>query len=141
MIRDACEVDREQLRALQTNLREPNPALLTYAIEGPPLVLVSAANGTPVGYLVAFYDEQSGYVAEIAVAPAHRREGRARRLLGVTFDRLRSEGCSEVRLTVHPEDAPARRLYESVGFEEVGREADYYDDGIDGIVMGRNVLS
>ncbi|MFC4550855.1 MULTISPECIES: GNAT family N-acetyltransferase [Halorussus] len=141
MIRDARPSDREQLRALQTNLREPNPALLAYAVEGPPLVLVSAVDGTPAGYLVAFYDGESGYVAEIAVSPTHRREGRATQLLLATFDRLRSEGCSEVRLTVHPEDAPARRLYESAGFEEVGRESDYYADGSDGIVMGRNVLA
>ena len=141
MIRPARPADRDALRELQTNLREPNPALLAYAVEGPPLVLVSTVSGTPVGYLVAVYDEEAGYVAEIAVAPAHRREGRARRLLTATFDRLRSEGCSDVRLTVHPEDGPARRLYESLGFEEVGREAAYYDDGREGIVMGRGLNS
>jgi ribosomal-protein-alanine N-acetyltransferase len=141
MIRLARSADRATLRELQTNLREPNPALLAYAIEGPPLVLVSitASNDTPVGYLVAFYDEESGYVAEIAVAPTHRREGRARDLLGATFDHLHDEECSEIRLAVHPKDAPARRLYESVGFEEIDREEEYYDDGSEAIVMGREL--
>lgn len=145
MIRLARPADRDRLRDLQTNLREPNPALLAYAIEGPPLVFVSVTPdadqqaGRPVGYLVAFYDEDTGYVAEIAVAPAHRREGRARDLLGAAFDRLRDEGCSEVRLAVHPEDDPARRLYASLDFEEVGREDEYYDDGSEAIVMNRKL--
>lgn len=137
MIRAAEAGDRERLRQLQTHLREPNPTLLDYAVDGPPLVVVSTAAGTPVGYLAAFYDEEAGYVAEIVVEPAHRREGRAKRLLAAAFDRLRAAGCSEVRLTVHPDNDAARRLYESLGFEEVGRVADYYEDGSEGITMGR----
>jgi len=139
VIRPARPADRERLRDLQTNLREPNPPLLDYAVDGPPVVLVSTASNTPVGYLVAFHDGETGYVAEIAVAPTHRREGRARRLLSAAFDHLRSEGCSEIRLTVHPENDPARQLYESLGFGEVGREGDYYEDGSEGIVLGREL--
>jgi ribosomal-protein-alanine N-acetyltransferase len=127
------------LRELQSHLREPNSALLTYAVEGPPLVLVATESGVPVGYLVAFYDDEGGYVAEITVAPAHRREGRAKRLLTTTFDRLRNEGCSRVRLAVHPENEAARELYQSLGFEEVYRENEYYDDGSEGIVLGREL--
>lgn len=147
MIRLARPSDGERLRELQSHLREPNRPLLDYAIDGPPLVLVSTAsegrrtdaNGTPVGYLVTFYSDEAGYVAELAVAPEHRREGRARRLLAAAFDRLRDEGCSEIRLAVHAENEPARRLYESLGFEEVGREEEYYADGSEGIVLGRDL--
>jgi ribosomal-protein-alanine N-acetyltransferase len=139
VIRPARLDERERLHALQSNLREPNSALLAYAVEGPPLVLVATENGVPVGYLVAFYDDEGGYVAEIAVAPAHRREGRAKRLLTTIFDRLRNEGCSRVRLAVHPENEAARELYQSLGFEEVYREDEYYDDGSEGIVLGREL--
>ncbi|WP_135824130.1 GNAT family N-acetyltransferase [Halorussus ruber] len=157
MIRSARPDDREILREVQTHLREPNPSLLDYAVDGPPLTLVSTArrfaprnrsgeerpatapDDTPVGYLVAFHDEEAGYVAEIVVAPDHRREGRARRLLAATFDRLRDRGCSRIRLAVHPDNDAARTLYESLGFEEVGREEGHYEDGSDGIVMGRDL--
>ena len=139
MIRTAEAGDRERLRELQTHLREPNPALLAYAVDGPPLVVVSTVDGTPVGYLAAFYDGEAGYVAEIVVEPAHRREGRAKRLLAAAFDRLRAAGCSEIRLTVRPDNDAARRLYESLGFEEVGRVADYYEDGSEGLTMGRTL--
>jgi len=139
VIRPARPAERERLRELQTQLREPNPGLLCYAIEGPPVVLVSTERDDPVGYLVAFHDDEAGYVAEIAVAPERRREGRARRLLGAAFDRLREEGCSRVRLAVHPENDPARELYESLGFEEEYREAEYYADGSEGIVLSREL--
>ncbi|MFC4447862.1 GNAT family N-acetyltransferase [Halorussus aquaticus] len=140
MIRPALPDDRERLREVQTHLAEPNPALLAYAVDGPPLTLVSAApDDDPVGYLVAFHDEEAGYVAEIAVEPSHRREGRARRLLATAFERLRDAGCARVRLTVHPENDAAKALYTSMGFEEVGREADYYDDGSEAITMSRDL--
>lgn len=148
MIRPARPDDRERLREIQATLREPNPPLLDYALDGPALVLVSTARpadsdardtsgGAPVGYLLAFGDDETAYVAEIAVSPAHRREGRAARLLEATFERLRDR--SRVTLSVHPENEAARRLYESVGFEVQRREADYYADGSDAIVMGRDL--
>ena len=155
MIRTARPDDRERLRDLQLHLREPNPPLLDYAVEGSPLVLVSTAgretprtgsgeerpapDDHPVGYLVAFRNEEAGYVAELVVAPDHRREGRAKRLLAGAFDRLRDEERSRVRLAVHPEDEAARRLYESMGFEEVGREENFYADGSEARVLNRDL--
>lgn len=139
MIRSVRADDRPALRDLQRHLREPNPPLLDYAIDGPPLVLISTAGAIPIGYLVAFYGDESGYVAEIVVAPEHRREGRARRLLAGAFDRLRTEGCSQIRLAVHPENDAARALYESMGFEEVDRQDRFYADGSDAVVMERGL--
>ena len=140
MIRPANAADRSALEAIQQSLREPNPPLLAYAVDGPPLLLVSTADREPVGYVLLFYDEgDAGYVAEIAVSPERRREGRASRLLAAAFERLRDEGCSRVTLSVHPDDAGARRLYESLGFRETGRESEYYDDGSDAIVMERDL--
>lgn len=135
MIRPAHTADRTGLRAIQQSLREPNPPLLDYAIDGPPLLLVSTADREPVGYVLVFYDDESSYIAELAVLPSHRREGRASQLLTAAFDRLRDEGCSRVTLSVHPDDEAARQFYDSLGFEETNREPDYYDDGSEAVVM------
>jgi ribosomal-protein-alanine N-acetyltransferase len=140
VIRLARPDDRERLREIQTHLREPNTALLAFAIDGPPVVLVSTTpDGGVAGYLVALHAEETSYVAELAVAPDYRREGRARRLLAAAFDHLRERGCTRIRLSVHPENDAARRLYESMGFEAVGREQAYYDDGSDAIAMEREL--
>ncbi|WP_158055782.1 GNAT family N-acetyltransferase [Halorussus halophilus] len=135
MIRPARSSDRSELRDIQQSLREPNPPLLEYAIEGPPLLLVSTADGEPVGYALVFYDDETGYVAELAVLPSHRREGRASRLLAAIFERLRDEGCKRVSLSVHPDDEAAQQFYGSLGFETTGREPDYYEDGSEAVVM------
>ena len=150
MIRPARPDDGERLREIQATLREPNPPLLDFALDGSALVLVATARRTdsdgrapggdvPVGYLLAFDEDETAYVAEIAVFPTHRREGRASNLLTAAFDRLRERGCSQVTLSVHPENEAARRLYEAVGFEVRGREEAYYADGSDAIVMGRDL--
>ncbi|WP_135853060.1 GNAT family N-acetyltransferase [Halorussus salinus] len=140
MIRLARPEDRATLREIQTHLREPNPALLSYAIDGPPVVLVSTTPEEDLGgYLVALHDDETSYVAEIVVAPEYRREGRARRLLAAAFDLLREQDCTTVRLSVHPDNDAGSLLYESMGFEKVGREDDYYDDGSAAITMQRDL--
>ncbi|WP_128476277.1 GNAT family N-acetyltransferase [Halorussus pelagicus] len=140
MIRLARPDDRATLREIQRHLREPNPALLAYAVDGPPVTLVSVTpDGDLAGYLVALYDEEASYVAEIVVAPEYRREGRARRLLAAACDSLRERDCARLRLSVHPENDAARTLYESMGFEEIGREDNYYEDGSDAITMCREL--
>lgn len=139
MIREATADELPHLQRLREFLAEPTPQLLEYAVDGPPLVLVSTATGTPVGYALVVVHDDAGYVAELVVAPSHRREGRARRLLSTAFDRLRERGCSRVTLSVRPDAAPARALYESLGFEERDRQADYYADGADALVLAREL--
>lgn len=151
MIRDARPDDLPRLRRVREWLPEPTPQLLEYAVDGPPLVLVSTAAGdasgtadasaadVPVGYVLVVPGGEAAYVAELAVEPAHRREGRARRLLATAFDSLRDRGCSRVTLAVRPDAGPARALYDSLGFVERGREADYYADGTDAILLGRDL--
>ncbi|WP_433625119.1 GNAT family N-acetyltransferase [Halomicrococcus sp. NG-SE-24] len=145
MIRDARPDDLPRLRRVRKWLPEPTPQLLEYAVGGPPLVLVSTAAGdasaaeVPVGYVLVVPGDEAAYVAELAVEPAHRREGRARRLLATAFDRLRDRDCSRVTLAVRPDAGPARALYDSLGFVERDREADYYADGADAILLARDL--
>ncbi|WP_327051057.1 GNAT family N-acetyltransferase [Halomicrococcus gelatinilyticus] len=138
-MREATADDLPRLQRLREFLPEPTPQLLEYAVDGPPLVLVSTAAGTPVGYALVLADGDAGYVAELVVEPAHRREGRARRLLTAAFDRLRRRGCSRVTLSVRPDADAARALYASLGFEERDREENYYADGADALVLGRDL--
>ena len=150
MIRDARPDDLPRLRRVREWLPEPTPQLLEYAVDGPPLVLVSTAAGdaagtaaasadAPVGYALVVPGGEAAYVAELAVEPARRRERRARRLLETAFDRLRERDCSRVTLAVRPDAGPARALYDSLGFVERGREADYYADGADAVLLVRDL--
>jgi ribosomal-protein-alanine N-acetyltransferase len=146
VIRPATLDDRDALRDVRSWLAEPTPNLLEYALTGPPLLVVSTVEsptgsdttgGRPVGYALALTSDEGAYVAEIAVDPAHRREGRATRLLHAVFDHARDRHCESVSLAVRADDDAARGLYASLGFGAVRREDEYYADGGDAVILRR----
>jgi len=84
-------------------------------------------DGTLLGYagLLVVLDE--GYITNVAVEPAYRRQGIARELLQV-FERFgRANALAFLTLEVRDSNVPARTLYQSLGYEEVGRRKNYYD--------------
>lgn len=136
MIRAATSDDRSRLREIRAWLSEPTPGLLETALSGSGLIFVSTAEGRPVGYILATFGDDA-YIAELAVEPAHRREGRGTRLLQTAVSAVCERGCVGVSLTVHEENEAARVLYESLGFELWREELDYYADGGTALVLGK----
>lgn len=63
-------------------------------------------------------------VLSVAVAPKAQGRGIGRKLVQAGLDLLRTQGISRVKLEVRPENAPARRIYASLGFEEIGVSRD-----------------
>nr|WP_303647573.1 GNAT family N-acetyltransferase [Haloarchaeobius amylolyticus] len=102
----------------------------------PGVTLVSTADGVAVGYIHAFTGD-AAFATEVAVAPAHRREGRARGLFQTLFVHLRRAGCRSVTLTVKPGNEQARELYEDLGFAVAERVPGYFEDGGDALRMRR----
>ncbi|WP_256296938.1 GNAT family N-acetyltransferase [Haloarchaeobius salinus] len=122
-VREATRADLPALRALQGLLDAPVPELFEDLPPG--VTLVSTADGVPVGYSHSFTGDVA-HVAELVVAPAHRREGRGRRLLLAVLARLRREDCRAAELVVAAENTSARALYEELGFEAGERLVGYY---------------
>jgi ribosomal protein S18 acetylase RimI-like enzyme len=58
----------------------------------------------------------------VYVHPAHRRGGRARRLLDAACCQARAQGVLQVHLSVNAANPRALALYESLGFAAYGRE-------------------
>ncbi|MFB6143293.1 MAG: GNAT family N-acetyltransferase [Halorientalis sp.] len=141
MIRAARPADLPRLRAIQlATLAEPWDGLLEPVIEGPPVALVAVPDQetAPVGYAVALQGDGTAYLAELAVAPGHRRTGHGSALLAALDDRLADRGCARVRLTVRADDEGARAFYAAAGFTEDARLSDHYEDG-DAVVLSRPV--
>ncbi len=63
-------------------------------------------------------------VVSVAVHPEWQGRGVGRGLMEAALRRLREAGVAQVRLEVRPENTPARRLYESLGFEAIGEFRD-----------------
>ena len=74
-------------------------------------------------------------IMDVAVDPAHRREGIARKLLShVSYD-AQMLGCTTASLEVEDGNEAAIALYAALGFTEAGRRRGYYGAGKDAIVM------
>jgi len=95
------------------------------------------AAAVPVlGYLCLWAVADEVHVTNLAVHPARRGEGVGRRLLGTLLAHHRSRGARRAFLEVRPGNAEARRLYEGLGFKEVGRRRGYYvDTGEDALLL------
>ena len=79
----------------------------------------------------------------LAVVPAHRRQGAATALIDAVVERVRSDGVTRLFLEVAEDNAGARRLYASFGFEPIGRRPGYYSrrnaPPVDAITLARAV--
>lgn len=82
-------------------------------------------------------DQLAGYVGSqsvlgwadmmnVAVAPCYRRQGIGRELTQRLISLLQEEKVSCLTLEVRVSNKPAIKLYEQMGFVEVGRRKNYY---------------
>ena len=76
-------------------------------------VLLALEQGVPVGYLDLGLGEEGNNVADLYVAPAHRRKGWGRKLLRKAVERT---GMKPLTLQVDVDNGPALALYEGMGF-------------------------
>lgn len=79
------------------------------------------------------------HLHQIAVDPAWRRRGLARRLMEELERRGAAEGAVLIDLEVRPGNHAARALYRGLGFQEVGLRRRYYADGEDAVVLHRSI--
>lgn len=97
-------------------------------------IVAEAEDGTVLGYagLQAVLDE--GYITNVAVAPAFRRQGVADALVAA-FCRFGKAKLAFLTLEVRASNAAAIALYEKHGFSPVGRRKNYYDHPTEDAVL------
>jgi ribosomal-protein-alanine N-acetyltransferase len=78
------------------------------------------------GFILSRIAAGEAEILSVAVAPARRGRGIAKRLLDLHLRRLAGLGATAVFLEVDEDNAPARRLYAGARFREVGRRPAYY---------------
>jgi ribosomal-protein-alanine N-acetyltransferase len=84
------------------------------------------AGSSLAGFVLSRIAADQAEILSIAVAPSHRGQGLARKLLDVHLRRLAGYGVTSLFLEVDERNEPARRLYAGLGFTEVGRRESYY---------------
>jgi ribosomal protein S18 acetylase RimI-like enzyme len=130
--RDAATHDADALAALMRDLNadQGDPTdLLTAAhvrrdlIEHPQAVVLvaEAEDGALIGYVTAHATYETGhaerglYVADLYVAPTHRRRGVARALLAAAARRGHAFGARHLWLTAKPGNTAAHAFYRRLG--------------------------
>ncbi len=80
------------------------------------------------------------HIMKLAVAPEHRRQGVATRLVAQALAEARREGGIRAILEVRPSNTAAIGLYTRLGFRKLGTRKRYYGPaGEDALVMAKNL--
>jgi ribosomal-protein-alanine N-acetyltransferase len=104
------------------------------------LLVAGGGDGRPVsGYACFRLGAGEAELLRIAVAPAARGRGIAKRLLAAGLERLRAAGVASCYLEVRPGNASALAVYRALGFAICGHRRAYYRDGSDALVLRREV--
>ena len=108
-----------------------------------PAVYFACAHGDAgriVGYVVAWFAGGEGEIANIAVANDAWGQGVGGALLDAALEVGAERGAGMVFLEVRESNERARRLYQSRGFDEVGRRREYYrHPKEDAVVLRRTI--
>ncbi|PYF79502.1 MULTISPECIES: GNAT family N-acetyltransferase [Marinomonas] len=91
--------------------------------------IIESVGSTPLvalGWLTASVVLDQSELELIVIDSSMRRQGLARRLMMVWSETVAQQDVSELLLEVRESNLGAISLYESLGFEQVGRRKNYY---------------
>ena len=110
---------------------------------GYPAWVLDHGGGLLIGYAVLSIAAGEAHILNLCVDPGIQREGHGRRLLRTLLQVARGHRAERVFLEVRPSNDAAIALYDSEGFNEIGRRPRYYPaigGREDAIVMALELL-
>lgn len=100
------------------------------------LVLVRHdARGELVGVATFSLVDEMSDLLRVIVEPGSRGRGIGSSLVRAGMEWAKAVGARRMLLEVRPDNAPAVRTYEKLGFATLNRRRDYYGSGSDALVM------
>ena len=141
----ATPADLPEIIALERGCySDPWPASAFASLPGNDRVYFGVARnrdrGHVVGYAIAWYVMDEGELANLAVAPAARRQGVGRSLLDAVMSDAAERGTKQLYLEVRASNVAARELYAAREFEEVGKRKSYYRSPTEDALILRRTL-
>ena len=104
------------------------------------LVALFPPDDAIAGYIIAFSVVEDAEVLNVAVDPRFRGKGLAGQMLDAVLIQLGAQGVRTAFLEVRESNQPARSLYKSRGFREIGRRKNYYRRPVeDALVLRRSI--
>ena len=90
------------------------------------------------GFIVWRTTADQAEIITIGVAPEMRRSGIAESMILLMEQELKKQNIVNVFLEVSEVNYPAKKLYEKLGFNVVGKRPKYYN-GTDAIIMSKRI--
>jgi len=101
-----------------------------FAPDAPTRIALVALNESDItrlhGFAIARCAPDEWEIENVVVAHEHQRLGIGMKLIRELLARAHAGGATSVLLEVRESNLVARRLYEKLGFSEVGRRSNYY---------------
>ncbi len=88
--------------------------------------LVAEDDGTVAGYVGSQTVMDETDMMNVAVHPDYRRQGIAEELVTALIRALKEKGSHCLTLEVRASNLPAQKLYEKLGFDQIGLRRNYY---------------
>lgn len=137
-IRRSIPADATQIAKLEAEIfsdpwREED-IISTISTEGA-MCYTALSDGEVCAYVIARQIPPEGEIYRIATRPSKRRRGIAYRLLDYAIKTERGNGLEALFLEVREQNTPARKLYSSYGFKEIGIRKNYYKNPSDNAVI------
>jgi ribosomal protein S18 acetylase RimI-like enzyme len=103
------------------------------------VVLTARSERTLAGFAIMRYTDAVAHLNLLAVDPAHRRRGIARRLVTWLEETALTAGSFIIELELRADNEAARAFYRTLGYCELGRVPGYYQGIEAAIRMERDV--
>jgi ribosomal-protein-alanine N-acetyltransferase len=129
-IRKMCEQDLEQVMQIENAVFSVPWSENTFADSlhsENTLYVVAEKECGIVGYCGMYVSLDEADITNVAVDSLHRREKTAEKMLRYLIGLATEKGVTEIFLEVRETNVGAIRLYERLGFEEVGIRKNYYE--------------
>ena len=110
-------------------------ALLPYVCSEGGMCYTASSDGRVIAYIIGRVIAPEGEIYRIATHPAYRRRGIAYRLLDYAVKCEKGRGLEVLFLEVRESNTPAKNLYKSYGFKEMGVRKNYYKDPVENAVL------
>ncbi len=145
VIRDAAKDDLEKIFQIEDSSFNHNeafsPTLFKRYLREPKggFFVVLDKTDSIVGYAILEEKNGKGYLLSIAIHPKKRNQGFATSLLEFLEFKCYEKGFTKMTLEVRVDNKEAIEIYRKLGFVDVGKKRDFYEDGADAFIMEKNL--
>jgi ribosomal-protein-alanine N-acetyltransferase len=99
------------------------------------MCFTASEGGRVIAYVIGRLIAPEGEIYRVAVDEAYRKRGIAYRLLDYAVKCERGKGLESLFLEVREKNIPAKNLYKSYGFREIGIRKNYYKNPDDNAII------